>query len=362
MATGDSEINDVRKQEEFRAISFSGFKRSDVKKELLKSFINGKIEPACYWSAELVCAGHFSDLWEIILYFYSKYIHIGNPKLAVLLDMRLQTFKGIMNNGYAGMELKMRNNDKMRRLFAEMVSIMCEMERKHSYDEIKVSREDFLPEHLSEKLKAPTRSYGVPVALPEDPKELFVATNELAFHLSKDGQNSIQACYWMEWIIEFESIKKTKKEKCFCDRRGAMPVEGKYQKDLIWIVWDALLKAAETRSVLIQKIIQCLLRLFCLRYTTTNYKKRKYVMYLVVSLLTENLSITLTEEMLKEKVKETISNISSKIDFIYKQIKQNEKSPNTDYLFKNIKVSNLEKTIEKLEKMNSFGETFIPKL
>ena len=48
------EINDVRKDSEFRKISFSKL-QNKVKKELLQCLIASKIEPACYWCAELVC-------------------------------------------------------------------------------------------------------------------------------------------------------------------------------------------------------------------------------------------------------------------------------------------------------------------
>ena len=65
------------------------------------------------------------------------------------------------------------------------------------------------------------------------------------------------------------------------------------------------------------------------------------------------------EEIIKEK--EEISQLVEKVDNIYKQVKKNEQSPNMDYLFSSVKKSNLEKTIEKLDRMNHFSEEFIPR-
>jgi hypothetical protein len=213
--------------------------------------------------------------------------------------------------------------------------------------------------NITDKFKAPSSHYADDVILKEDPKELSISTNELMFNLSSDCKNNINACYWIEWMVEFEIICKNKKMKLKCERRSYFKVDSKYQMDIIWIIWDVLLKESERHCKLTQKIVKSLLNLFCLKYSGNCCKKRKYILYFVVSLLTEH--VNLKDEILRAGQKDMISLVVERVDNIYKQIKQREESPGMDYLFKHVKNTNFEKTIEKLDKMNSFNEEFVPR-
>ena len=79
------EINDKRKINEFKSLTFSKYKKSEAKKELMKCMLSNNIEDSCYWSAEFICSGDFLYLWNILFIFMSKNIHIGNPKLPIYI-------------------------------------------------------------------------------------------------------------------------------------------------------------------------------------------------------------------------------------------------------------------------------------
>ena len=83
-------------------------------------------------------------------------------------------------------------------------------------------------------------------------------------------------------------------------------------------------------------------------------------MYLAISVLCEK--FTIEKEIIRHSQIDLVNTIKQNIDYVYSQIKKNEESTGTDYLFHGIKSSNLESTIKKLDAMNSFGETFVPRV
>ena len=343
------EINDIRNIADFKSITFSDYKKTSVNNELLNSLVNSKVEHACNWGAELICSGHFSDLWETILKFIGKNIHLGNPKLPIYIEMRFNKFKDILLNGYLDNELSMRNNEKIRKLFAEIICVLCKSRKNHSFESIKIKKqEEFDITFMSSKLKADNVKYVEEVFLKDDPKELFIAINEFAYNISKKIKNTIEACYWIEWIMEFELICKKKNEKCLCERRTFAPVNEKFQMDVIWIVWDVLFnECSKHNNQLCSKIMNSLLNIFSIKYKPGIKRRRRYLLYFAVALITENVDYNI--EMISDK--KEIDNLVSKINVVYKEIKKNEKKPSTDYLFNGIERSNLDKTIQKLDIM-----------
>jgi hypothetical protein len=340
----NSYINDMRTNADFTSISFGNYKKTEVKKQFIDAITKNQIEHACYWCAELVCAGHFIEIWECFLFYLGKYIHSGNPKIVVYLDKRYKVFRNIVSQSIISNELELRNNLTIRQLFAEIIVVLTQSPKKHSFETLKIDRiTEFDISQIGRHLKATNPNFGDNIMNAEDPKELFIIINEFTFQICQKNMRS--ACFWIEWIIEFEILCKGKKEPCKCGSRY-YPVEHKFQKDPIWILWDVILKQGSLCGLFIENVLKSLLELFCIRYTSGCCKKRKYLFYFAIELLTEPVNTQI--ELITDK--EIIPVILEKVNIVYKQVKKKEVAPKTDYLFHGLN-SNVEQTMQKLELM-----------
>lgn len=352
-----SEINDPREIPAFRGITFSGFSRAKAKKELIQSMYDEKIEQSCYWSAELICAGQHNEVWESIIIFFAKYVHNGNPKLVVYLSRRILNFEQIVANGFTTCPLLLRNNNEFRKLFAELICIMCSANKHHSIDEIKVPATEFEADNMCERLKAPDASYIESIFREDDPLELFVALNELTYSLTI--RSCTIASYWTEWIIAFGNAENLK-----CERRVFVPVAPNHQTHFIWLIWDVFINISSNRhNTLVQRLVESTLECFCFHFRPTNIRKYKLLLYFIIELLCAPVNTNYTDTIIKNQ--SIITTVTSHISDIYTQIKENQHDVGTDYLFADMDSdnhnSNLENTISQLKTVNQMTEMFTPR-
>lgn len=349
------EINDVREIREFKGKTFSNFKKNQVITELLKSIEKTKVEYACYWCAELMCGGSYLDIWNSVIEFYSMNIHLGNPKLVVYIERKLKSFVSIVKNGYIGQEIRLRNNSTVRKIFFEIIGILCFSGRRPCVQYPKIDLDEMDITNITNRFLAPNVNYGNEYIEDDDPKELFIPVNEFIYNLEEG--NVLNSCYWINWLLYFEAICEKKKHKLKCKRRCISKVENKFQCDVIWLIWDIIFKkinnCKKNKNVL-NEIAKSSLHLFQLQYKKTYQKKRIKLLFYVIRLLIEK-NVDLSINILNETDGKRIKVILDGIDEVFKDVKKNEVSPNTDYLFHNLNSNtNLEKSIEKLEALKSF--------
>ena len=319
-------IDDKRPIGIFSKMTFSGYKTAQAMKKMLESLVMSKVEDACYWTAELICSGHYAELWDTIFLFYGKHVHVANPKMAIYIDNKLSNFKENMNNAAnAQTQLEFRNDPSFRRMLCEIVITLCYSDKKFILNYSTVPNEDFELVTLKNNLTASDFSRAEKIIKPDDPRELIVTVNELQICLSSKISSTTRANYWVEWLLEYAKLCKKRKQPCYIQRREHSFVEPKYQRNIVWLIWDAIQNEAnERQSSIIIKIINSLQRMFALRYTETNNTRRKCIIYFAVALLTVCTPGTAEHiPMIRDKAR--IECAVSQIDNIFAHVRRSAK-------------------------------------
>ena len=376
-------ITDNRQASDFGTLTFSNYRKSEVVKALISGLRDGTLEASCYWSVELICAGHFMDMWNIIIDFYGKYIHGGNPRLAILILNLYSEFRHIALHVNSGDDLDLRNGTRVRELFCELICVLSHSHKMHPFVATKIGADDFELSHLSRMMIANSNRYSDVVILPGDPKELTIAVNELMYNLSPQVKHVSNACYWVEWIIAYDTKcrkqsrpppkakaaqhnpspsednpkNKPKYENesdveneintpshaanlngdphpkfksCTCVPRSRdADLSETHQQNIIWIVWDAFFKTFEfeqpssaplSNKAGQLKILTTLHKLFSIRYTPSLGRRRRWLIYFAVNLIC--IPLNLERPIVSSKIKQLVSAQISNVDIIYGQVVQ----------------------------------------
>ena len=310
-------ITDPRNINQLSGNTISGFLRTKVKIALRRAMKEGEIEPACYWSAELLCSFRPEDVWEEIISFYGTHVNTASLNLAVYIAERIGNFKAIANGEE---DESLRNNYDVRRIFAEVIAVTMLSRRRQSLRApAKLDRKAFDMSELSPLLRADKPDYVNVFIKASDPSDIHIPLNELSFHLSSPSGDADLACYWIDWLLAYVAVMKKDKRSIQVQSRRWPSVQDRYSQHPIWAVWDCIMGAALKKSEKQNRAVKSLSVLFCLRFKDSTPSRRRQILYTAVySLIEEPRQYPpLCRDMKR------VNKVKDRIDLVYSQVSAN---------------------------------------
>jgi len=283
-------IFDNRPIKDFTKISFSKYMVKDVLTALTKALVGCKIEEAIDWAIELLISGHINKFWDKILNIAIKNININNPNIGYFIYTQYSKHIDLVKKSDI---LSIRNNQCYRNMIADVCFTICNSLKTKSLTFFKIKESDFNMSYLESKIIANNPNIISDKIKYGDPNETRVILNEFNYCLIN---RKYELCvYWLSWIFEWEK-RNTKKDKMYvCGYRDIINVDKKYYNDLVWLIWEIILKEGiKLDNDFINKNIQALYKLYKYEFKQSSKNKKAPYFLFAIKYFTDNYHVSTT--------------------------------------------------------------------
>jgi len=176
-------VLDTRDFKLFKNTTFSGHSKPQVRRAFQQAVALAQYDYAIHWAFELLCSGLVDTLWKLLFETYAQQIQRSNPLLAVYLQKRFEEFQPL-RDAHAQDIPQIRNSNSARFIVAEAVALIV-MSRKSKLPNMPSIKPevDYAWERIQEMAVAPLRTYASAVLKTNDPPEIMMPANELAYSI-----------------------------------------------------------------------------------------------------------------------------------------------------------------------------------
>jgi hypothetical protein len=273
--------------------------------QLQKAIKQGDIESCCHWVAYIDIMNLQEHLWEKLILYCSKYIHIHNPKLPLLLHKKIQQFKDVEKTMNAHDEIW--KNHSIRRNWCQLMFVIVGSKKGIVYT---------LP-------NSNTFNVAVLDTIDLHPIVLRKRRSDDSSFIQKMISMILTTPLFSEKLTYLHIMYKLESSSQFpyhCSSRPFSSVESKYHHDWIWLLWECILEKAILENVNAYEIIISLQYLFCYRYQSSKKYGRYPLVVHALLLCEDNKNVLFHQNVFSMCDQSLILKACNNIDSIYDEI------------------------------------------